>query len=164
MLDDRGKIRRAVLEKAGAYGHPNRPYVVAVAAASFSTDDIDVTDALFGSEQVTFTADPSGGEPRLTPSRARDGVFVGGRGPQYTRVSGVLVAKHLEPWTVIKYAPTLWHHPAAEHPVVVDNSPWCQAVVDPLSGELSFNDPAVGLPQFFELPEEWPGPEEPFDD
>jgi len=164
MLDDRGKIRRAAVDKAGAYGRPDRPYVVAVAAASFTTDDIDVTDALFGSEQVTFIADPDGGEPTVTPSRARDGVFIGANGPQYTRVSGVLAATNLEPWTVARSVPTLWHHPTAEHPVALDRSPWRQAVVEAETDQLKFLEPTITPAEFFDLPTNWPGPEEPFDD
>lgn len=164
MLDDRGKIRRSVSEKAGAYGHPDHPYIVAVAAASFSTDDIDVTDALFGSEQVTFIRNQDGGKPTVIPSRARDGVFIGATGPQYTRVSGVLVAKHLEPWSVTQYIPTLWHHPAAANPVTPEHTPWRQAVIDRATGALNFIEPDVGLAQFFGLPRDWPGPEQPFED
>jgi hypothetical protein len=163
MLDGRGKIRRSVENKASAYGTPGRPFVVAVAAASFSTDDRDVVDALFGSEQVTIVSS-GGATSDVIPGRARDGVFLGPAGPQYARVSAVLVAKHLEPWTVAREVPTLWHHPAPDFPAPrAKGGPWRHAVADTSTGEIRFVEPTVSTAEFFGLPDDWPGPEPPFE-
>ena len=53
-LDDRGKIFRALRDKASAYGQLDLPYLIAVRTSSFSADEYDVNTALFGSEAVVF--------------------------------------------------------------------------------------------------------------
>ena len=69
----------------------------------------------------------------------------------------MLVAKHLEPWTVVREVPTLWHHPAPDYPVPsAGGGPWRHAVVDPKTGELHIIDPTVSTAEFFGLPEGWP--------
>jgi hypothetical protein len=147
MVDDKGPIRRAVAEKANSYGSTGLPFVVALNAHSFSPDDHDVIDALFGSDQITITANADGATG-YEASRAPDGVWFGRSGIQYRRVSGVLVAHHLAPWNVLTNVPTLWHHPDAEHPIALGDVPWRQAKIDRSSGKLSFTPPTVPLPQF----------------
>lgn len=162
-IDDAGPIRRAVTDKANAYGQLGLPFVVAIESHSFSPDDIDVMNALFGSEQVTFRRYDDG-RVETIPTRARDGAWIGPHGVQNTRVSAVLVADSVGPWRIDAVVPTLWHHPAAEHAVKVDTAPWRQAVVDRSTGDVSFTDPVVVPSEFFGLPAGWPGPEEPFGD
>jgi hypothetical protein len=45
-VDDSGPIRRAVIDKATAYGQLDMPYVIAVGVHDFIPDDIDVTKRL----------------------------------------------------------------------------------------------------------------------
>lgn len=166
IIDDKRALRRAIMTKASAYGTIHRPYIVAVMAESFTLDDYDVTGALFGSEQVVFTQDHDG-ETSTRMQRARDGVWIGAQGPQNTQVSAVLLARNLNPWSVAgseETSVTLWHHPAAEHPVPLAELPWRAAAVDRQSGRLEYYAPTMSLADLFDLPEDWPGPEAPFPD
>lgn len=163
IVDDKEPIRRAVTEKSNSYGSTGLPFAVALNTHSFSPDDHDVIDALFGSEQVTITANADG-TTGYEASRALDGVWFGRHGVQNRRVSAVLVAHNLAPWNILTNVPTLWHHPDADHPITVGDVPWRQAKIDSSSGKPSFTPPTVSLPEFFGLEQEWPGPEDPFPD
>jgi hypothetical protein len=160
VLDDTTPLHRAIRDKAGAYGQLGMPYVVAVASEGTFVSDFPILNALFGHEQVILTPNADG-TPNFTSTRAPDGVWLGPRGVQNRRISAVLTAQLLRPWCVTTVVPTLWHHPAAEHPLVVEFLPWRKAVVD-ASGGLVFREPALGLNAFFDLPTDWPGPEAPF--
>jgi hypothetical protein len=160
VVDDTTPLHRAIKDKAGAYGQLRMPYVVAVASEGTFVSDFPILNALFGHEQVTLTPNADG-TPNFTSTRAPDGVWLGPRGVQNRRISAVLTAQLLRPWCVTTVVPTLWHHPAAEHPLVVEFLPWRKAVVD-ASGGLVFREPALGLNAFFDLPTDWPGPEAPF--
>jgi len=157
MIDDRTPIWRAVGEKAGAYGRFDKPYIVAVAAQSFTAgNDHDVNGALYGTEQVTLRT-RSDGSVEAVSSRAPDGIFLGPHGVRNTRVSGVLIAQHLSPWSVGTTVPTLWHHPAAEQDASVAGCPWRQVTVRTENGELEYHAPSITTSEFFDLPSDWPG-------
>jgi hypothetical protein len=160
-VDECSPIRKAVIDKATAYGQLDMPYVVAVGVHELMPDDIDVTNALFGREQVAIRTYEDG-RLETFPARARDGAWIGPRGVQHRRVSGVLTALRLRPWTVATTMPTLWYHPAAAHELVVRNAPWREAVVDRSTGQLSFREPAIHVADFFDLDDDWPGPEPAF--
>jgi hypothetical protein len=83
---------------------------------------------------------------------------------QNTRVSAVLVADHVGPWRIPEALPTLWHHPAAEHPLPVFDAPWRQAAIDKSTGAIAFVDSAIALRDLFGLAADWPGPEPAFPD
>jgi hypothetical protein len=160
VLDNSGPLQKAIKDKAGAYGRLGMPYIVAVATDSTSPDDFDVTNALFGHEQVTWTQ-TTGGVPDVRTTRAPDGVWLGPKGLQHRRVSALLTTKLLRPWCMHWVAPTLWHHPGADHPLSIPDSPWRTVAVD-ASGALVYTEPSLDLPSFFELPPDWPGPEAAF--
>lgn len=163
MIDDRTPIYRALSDKATAYGRPTIPYIVAIAAESFTGDDHDAISALFGTEQVTFTTRPDGSHD-VTPTRARDGFFLGPAGIRNRRVSAVLLAQHLMPWTVATTTPVLWHHPEAAHSVSIVGAPWREAAVVKDTGELQYTGSSITPARFFDLSDEWPGPGDPFPD
>jgi hypothetical protein len=155
-VDDGGPIRKAVTDKANAYGEFDILYVIAIGVHGFFPDDIDVTNALFGSEQVAVRTYEDG-RVETFPSRARDGAWIGLGGVQHRQISGVLSAPRLQALTVASTVPTFWHHPAAAHEFVVTNAPWREAVVDPSSGQLSFREPSIRAASFFDLEDDWPG-------
>jgi hypothetical protein len=162
-LNDARPIRRAVAGKATAYGQLDLPFIVAVEANPIgSLDDIDVMNALFGREQITLIRDQSGDVTSAVPTRAPDGAWVGPRGAQNTRVSGVLVAANVSPWRVREVVPTLWHHPAPKRPITVGRTPWRHVAVDRATGTTSFEPPLIEPTGFFDLDPGWPGPEPPF--
>ena len=79
-------------------------------------DDIDILEALFGQEQFHV---PVGLNREVTSedigfSRKRDGAWVGPMGSRYSRVSAVLIAVHLRPWSINDAVVRLYHNPRAE--------------------------------------------------
>lgn len=68
-VDDASPLRKAVLDKAGAYGRLEAPYVVAVNSMLWQ-DEIDAVDALFGEKgapSVSRTATLSRGSAPVPP-------------------------------------------------------------------------------------------------
>ncbi len=150
--DEARPIRGAIVNKANAYGALGLPFVVAVATRPWrdAPSDVDVTRGLFG--EIS----------RVGPKRDRDGAWSGPSGTRNTRVSGVLVAGHADPWRVGELVPSLWHHPDAKHPIVLSETPWRQVAVDPSTGAVSSEVPRSSPSSFFDLDDGWPGPEPPF--
>lgn len=161
-IDTRGPLRRAIREKAGRYGQLDRPFVVAVLVESAFIDDKDLLNALFGGIAVSVPVSREGpGEPRAF--RLRDGSWMTGQGPTRTRVSAVVTAINLAPWSIVRIAPRTWLNPWATRPVTSDLG-WETTITDPTAGAIAHR-PAMRMPaELFGLPETWPGPEEPFPD
>jgi len=74
-------------------------------------DRIDEMQALFGQEQYIFSSNRLESEPRM--ERAKNGVWVGPTGVQYRRISAVLIAPDVLPWTVAVRNVRLYHNPWA---------------------------------------------------
>jgi hypothetical protein len=161
VLDDRSSIYRKVMDKASAYGDLGVPYIVAIRTQTFASSDTTILDALFGSEQLTVSLARGPASAQMT--RKQNGVWIGPNGVRNTRVSGVLTADWLHPTTVPHNVPTLWHNPLAGHPISVSSTPWRHVIVDD-TGNLKYIDPFVSPAAFFDLPQDWPGPEPPFPD
>ena len=105
-LDSAGHIRRALKDKTTKYGLRERPYVIAV---SFGSDnpfprDRDLVAALLGSERWIVPRDVE----TVRIARERDGISWGPRGPQNTRVSGVILIQRLDAWNVATRKPYTW--------------------------------------------------------
>ncbi len=114
-VDHHTSIRDRIVHKANYYGHLHRPLIVAINVASGHADNIDVMQALFGTERWTFSTlsdEPS--EPEF--DRAPDGVFKGPKGPHNRNVSAVLVVSALLPWTVVTAEPVIYQNPWARNP------------------------------------------------
>jgi len=80
----------ALKQKASRYGEVDKPYIICVNSTNdFGATEHGVKSALFGSLSFTYSTDPANRNERLEHSN--DGFFFGERGPQFTRVSGVLV-------------------------------------------------------------------------
>jgi hypothetical protein len=163
VIGDDLAIRRQVMDKASAYGNIGLPYIIAVSIDSMFATDTTVVNALYGSDQVGL-ATRSDGSIVTVSSRAPDGVFVGRNGPQYRRVSGVLVAIGLWPYTVSQAVPTLWHIPYRNRDFTVSSTPWRHAIIDTQTALPRFIDPLRSPAEFFDLSHEWPGPHPPFPD
>ncbi|OWZ82770.1 hypothetical protein [Natranaerobius trueperi] len=81
-------LYNSLVKKAKRYGNPNLPYIIAVnSLGDFGTDLFEIMEALFGTVKYHVTTDGIQGI-----NRAGDGLFHGPDGPQYTRVSGVIVS------------------------------------------------------------------------
>lgn len=151
-IDDTTPLRDAMSDKAGAYGDLDRGYVIALAASSVTTDDFDITNALYGSDQVQFGWTETG-ETVTRSVRAPDGFWYGGAEWKHRHVSGVLLARHLHPGAIASHVPTFWEHPDPLHAVRALPG-WRRAA--PVDGQLQFFDPEMPPDSIFALPTPWP--------
>ncbi len=149
-VDDIGQLESKLKVKAGRYGRPKVPYVIAVLALSGFMERIDIAQALFGREAIVIS-DP-GDAGRLI--RQRNGFWFRGSRPINTRVSAVLMGVGLQPQALTRTAPELWVNPWAENPLAED---WPFAVHTALkSGEVVSEEKDPALAALFDLPESWP--------
>jgi len=83
-------IRSAMERKAKKYGLLDKPYLICVNSSNGAgANDHSVMNALFGSLAVTWSTNPNNRDERW--ERGHDGFFRDSKGPQFTRMSGVLI-------------------------------------------------------------------------
>ncbi len=162
-IDDKKPLLRRLRRKSSRYGSFDEPYVIAVSGSSFTTDETDIVDALFGTDIVTVASPASGGPPAVHPSPHADGLFVHGGKIGTTQVSAVLAVPYLEPWEVARKVPSLVHHPAPNHALTTE-CPYLRIGSADEDGQLVWTPPSRPIHELFDLPEEWPGPEPAFVD
>jgi len=155
-LDPRAAIRDAIVSKGGRYGELDLPYIIAVNALGAHVRRIDVMEALFGKEQFTFrvTALRPTTEPEF--SRAPDGAWTSESGARYTRVSAVLVAIQLLPWSVPRASVCLYHNPWAQKPYHSELCRLTQAIPNKDKGKMETVE-GEPLGTLLDLSAEWPG-------
>jgi len=110
-------IREAIKFKSWKYGKLDLPCIVAINVLdeSMATKD-EITDALFGEEQVILTL--HGNKIiREEITRKPNGAWFGPKGPWNTRISAVLIAVNLLPWNIARITPVLWQNPWASRPL-----------------------------------------------
>jgi hypothetical protein len=143
-------IRDAVKSKGSKYGLLDKPYIVAINFNSFFLDPIDEAQALFGQEQ--FTVNPNNrAETRIT--RARNGAWFGGGGPQYKRVSGVCLFNDLHPTGIANRRHTIYLNPWANYPVPEFLRQFPHAILN--NTRLEKNE-GLSLTDIFGLNANWP--------
>jgi hypothetical protein len=152
-LDHRTSIRDSIVNKASKYGKLNLPYVIAVNAVD-PVDTTDVMEALFGKEQYSFFISDEGdktSEPKMT--RKPDGAWNSPKGPQYTRVSAVLIVTQFSTWNIPRTNLCLYHNPWAQkkYQSVLNRLPQ----VVPENGEMRWLSGETP-DKIFELPSSWP--------
>jgi hypothetical protein len=145
LVDDVKPLKKALSDKGSAYGELDRPFVIAVRTSSMTTDEFDILGALYGSLQVQFIRGPDG-QTATREVRAPDGYWFGGTHWRHRHVSGVLIARSLQLWTVSGDVPTLWEHPDPERPSVVPPM-WARAFVGESS--LEHVDPTIAPNELF---------------
>lgn len=153
-VDDISQLESKLKVKAGRYGRPDEPYVIAILCLSSFMERLDIEQALFGHEAVVIEGERSS---RLI--RQRNGFWVRASGPQNRRVSAVLTSLCVQPWSVTKVAPEIWLNPWADHEF--DSDLPFTALSSDDSGEITSveRDPDMGA--IFDLASDWP-PGEPF--
>jgi hypothetical protein len=116
-IDLSSPIRYAISKKASKYGELALPFVVAVNVLEH-IDEIDIMDALFGREQfIIDTTQISSSKPANPEmSRIPDGLWTSYSGPRNTRVSAVLLAIQLFPFSILQANVRLYHNPWASKP------------------------------------------------
>ena len=110
VIDNAETLRRSLKKKASRYGVLSMPYIIVINFEAGFLEDIDIAQALFGTELFRFS--PHGGDPDF--SRANDGLWAADRN---TRVSGVLIVDGADPWSFSKRKPVLWLNPWAAYPL-----------------------------------------------
>ncbi|MHA1337613.1 MAG: hypothetical protein ACTSPW_18030 [Promethearchaeota archaeon] len=81
LLTPHVRIRKSIQDKATKYGKLDLPYIVAINVIDeFGVDDIDISNALFGEEQVTINFRGNELEHRFW--RKPNGAWCGPGGPQ----------------------------------------------------------------------------------
>ena len=133
IVNDPPAILDDLKDKASKFGKPPKPLVIALLCALDFATDHDIEQALFGPDVVHVRIGAQGplGEPRL----ARDprGFWQHGRRQRASRVSAVLSAIHLNPWSVAETSLGLWRNPRATNPLP-DCLPWATTDVDLRTG------------------------------
>ena len=114
-------IRRAIRAKSKKYGRLALPLVVAVNVVSDHCDDIDIDNALFGTEQIACTLNPDGSIQERAERRL-DGAWFGPKGPRNEAVSAVLVGRNIEIYNCADSdkTPLLIHSPYSTHRLVLE--------------------------------------------
>lgn len=154
-IQDEDDVRGMLSDKGSAYGSLEAPFVVAVASNSFTLDDHDVRNALYGSEVVELRTYADGTE-ESTVTRRPDGYWYRGDRWAHRGVSAVLVVKNLHPAFVGKQQHTIWEHP--DPAFAVDVLPiWRRSVIE--NRAMTFVNPERSQAQWFGLDDAWPAVE-----
>ncbi len=116
-VDHRTPLRNALEAKASSYGELTEPFMIAVNCLEH-IDDIDIMEALFGKENWIVGIDPSNPDraPRVDMQRVLDGFWTAKSGPEYTRISGVLLFLRYKVWDIENAEVRLYHNPWAKKP------------------------------------------------
>lgn len=150
LVSDDQKLYVSLAGKGSAYGDLRNPLVVAINIHSFSSDNFDVMNALYGRSQVTF--DPANPHASAVETRAPDGYWAAGSW-RHQHVAAVVVGRSVMPELLTRQPPTLWRHPDARQSVPA-HALWREARLD--VDHIQFDDPQTTITDFFDLPEPWP--------
>lgn len=157
MLTTDEDIRDAVEKKAKKYGELSLPLVVAVNVVSEHCDDIDINNALFGSETVQVTQKPDGSYTPGPGQRVPNGVWFGKKGARNRYVSAVLIGSNLDPYSAGTTTPVLIHNPYPKNPLVLPSYPLSQSVPDHATCTMQKKE-GKKANEFLRLPSPWPPP------
>ncbi len=130
VVNTKESIRKSIINKARKYKNLDANYIIALnVVKDLGMDDDDVMNALFGDEQVHFIETEKGIEYHST-SRKRNGALWGSKGPKNTHVSGILIFNNLNPWSISKTNPVLWHNPFTKQIIEKNIFPFYQFLPD----------------------------------
>jgi len=114
-----GSIRNAFIKKAKKFKNLSKPYIICINAIGIKGDtEFDIENAIWGSLMLTWSTDPNNPNEHLT--RKNDGFFYGNKGPQYRKVSGVLVTQ-VNSFNIPKAPFWFVKHPFSEKEIDFDN-------------------------------------------
>jgi hypothetical protein len=149
-------IRRAIKAKAKKYGTLPLPLVVAVNVVSEHCDDIDINNALFGTETFVYTANADGSVGPKGAERSLDGVWFGPKGTRNQPVSAVLIGNNIETYNCADEDKTPWliHNPYPARRLTIQY-PLPESTPDDSTKTMKRKD---GRPakDFLRLPDPWP--------
>jgi hypothetical protein len=148
-------IRQAIEQKAKKYGKLSLPLAIAVNVVSEHCDEIDIHNALFGSEATEFTQRPDGSISDGVDVRQPNGVWFGKKGARNRNVSAVLIGCDLDPYKAGVTTPQLIHNPYAENPLNLSTYPLPQSVPNHDTSTMQKKDGRKAS-EFLRLLSPWP--------
>lgn len=154
----RETLAAALKRKSTRYRLNDRPFVIAVGNVHSFADDEDVANALYGDQALLILGEDEHGKLLTEPTRQPNGFF----GEQNRRVSALLHALRIVPWSVADGVPELWVNPFTRSPLAT-RFPWARIVEVDDDGRFVVTEPSLTPRELFGLPEDWPGPEKPFE-
>jgi hypothetical protein len=143
-------IRDAVIKKSSRYKSPDLPYVIAVNSLYPFVRRHDCEVALFG---LPGPPEPASLERRAF-TRLLHGAWTGVSGATRTRVSGVLAARYVLPWTICSTEVILYHNPWASRPITLGIPDFPEAHLRDEGVEYRITRT---LGSQLQMPEGWPG-------
>ena len=151
-------IKKAVEAKAKKYGNLSLPLVVAVNVVSEHCDDIDIKNALFGTETILVNMTPDGSFAE-SGRRLPDGVWFGTSGPRSKAVSAVLIGDRLDRYTCAIRTPILIHHPYPTHGLELPTYSLPESIPDKNTHTMT-EKAGKDAKEFLRLPDPWPPTED----
>ena len=148
-------IRQAIEEKAKKYGNLSLPLVIAVNVVNEHCDEIDINNALFGSEAIQFNQRPDGSISGGVDVRQPNGIWFGKKGARNRNVSAVLIGCQIDPYKAGDITPQLIHNPYAEHPLALSEYFLPQSVPDHATSTMKKKG-GRSAGEFLRLPTTWP--------
>lgn len=147
----------ALLKKADTYGRTRlgRPYIVGIDLLGWP-DDQDVLNVLYRKNELGWPDGERVGGGSPVWRRPPDGLWRGERGWIRSHIAAVLTVDDLAPWKVAASVPTLWHQPAADHPLANPFAVVRQGRFDGATNEVRQASAQVGPAEFFGLKSGWP--------
>ncbi|HLP95010.1 MAG TPA: hypothetical protein VK168_13295 [Saprospiraceae bacterium] len=111
-------IKTAIKKKASRYGHIDKPYLICINSTGFLTDDYSILSALFGSLKRSISTNSENLNEKWF--RERNGIFVGPKGPQFTRLSGIFITSlYVSNLHIANYQ--IYSHPFSKNPLEFQN-------------------------------------------
>lgn len=147
MADDARIVEAAAERKRSHYSLGDAPFVVAMHLRNDPIESNPIDRMLFGDSVSTFEPATDSLE---SPGRQGNGLWSTSR-----HISGLVVGNSIHPWTVGKQVPGYWQNPNASQRVELPTLPVTDSAEEPPKGPTGA--------QLFGLPDEWPGPEGPFE-
>jgi hypothetical protein len=154
----RETLAGALKKKSARYELGDRPFVIAVGNVHSLADDEDVANALYGDYGERVLGEDEHGQFLTEPTRHHNGFF----GQRNRRVSGLLHALRIVPWSVGNVVPELWVNPFARAPLSM-RFRWARTIEVADDGRFVVTEPTMSQRELFGLTADWPGPEEPFE-
>jgi hypothetical protein len=151
VVDRYAPIRRVLDFKAKHYGELDYPLVVAVLVQEHFASQGVLKQVLFG-EPDSMVSQKERAKVGL------DGFF---HTPRAARVSAVLAATELAPWTVARNAPATWRNPYAKRPLVT-KLPFRASLWDYDRSKMVEGSPGKSSHELLGIAVTWPGPGKPF--
>lgn len=156
MINEPPTILDDLRDKASRYGRPDRPYVIAALCAREFATELDIEQALYGPEVIKVAVGPGGPQTGVARiDRDPKGLWQRDEQQTATRVSAVLSAIQLHPWSIASVPLTLWLNPWATRRLTA-SLPWATVSGDLAANAIVRADGEREPREFLDLPERWP--------